>query len=81
MSAKEKLSLKSLSQEIHRLGHRIIYEKGNFQSGHCIVHNRKVIVVNKFLSDKVKILILNEIIKSISFEVEKTNQTVTSEEE
>jgi len=81
MSAKEKLSLKSLSQEIHRLGYRIIYEKGNFQSGHCIVHNKKVIVVNKFLSDKVKILILNEIIKSISVEVENTNQTIISEEE
>ena len=74
-------NLHKLEDLFRNLSYVVRYEKGNFHSGHCIVHNRKVIVVNKFLSDKVKILILNEIIKSISFEVEKTNQTVTSEEE
>ena len=27
----------------------IRYEKGNFQSGYCIVENRKIAVINKFL--------------------------------
>ena len=81
MSAKEKLTLKAISQEIHHLGYRIIYEKGNFQSGHCIVHNKKVIVVNKFLADKIKIIILKELIKSISDEVHPLSANVKSEEE
>jgi len=79
MSSKEKQSLKELSQEVHRLGYRIIYEKGNFQSGHCIVHNKKVIVVNKFLADKIKIIILRELIKSIGEEPQL--ETISQSEE
>ena len=78
MSSKEKQTLKELSQEVHRLGYRIIYEKGNFQSGHCIVHNKKVIVVNKFLSDKIKIIILRELILNI---VEVIPEQLTSQTE
>lgn len=80
MSSKEKQALKDISQEIHALGYRIIYEKGNFQSGHCIVHNKKVIVVNKFLADKIKIIILKELIKNIS-EAEHSISLAKTEEE
>lgn len=77
MSSKEKLLLKQLGQEIHALGYRILYEKGNFQSGHCIVMDRKVIVINKFLSDKVKAIILKEILESIptGLDITKANNT------
>lgn len=66
MSAKERQTLKDLNQEVGTLGYRVLYEKGNFQSGHCIVMDKKVIVINKFLSDKVKIIILKELIQRIS---------------
>ncbi|QLH28888.1 MAG: hypothetical protein HWD63_05550 [Candidatus Parvibacillus calidus] len=65
MSNKEKANIKTLVGEIHSLGYRVIFEKGNFQSGHCIVLDRKVIVINKFLSDKVKVLTLKDLLYQI----------------
>jgi hypothetical protein len=69
MSVKEQKELKALTKEVAALGYRIIYEKGNFQSGYCMVLDKKVIVVNKFISDKIKTIILKELIQQISMEV------------
>jgi hypothetical protein len=49
------------------------YEKGNFNSGYCIIRDTKVVVVNKFYSLEGKINCLLEIIKSIDFNTEKLN--------
>jgi len=49
------------------------YEKGNFKSGYCIINDTKVVIVNKFYSLEGKINCLLEIIKSISFNIEKIN--------
>ncbi len=40
------------------------YEKGNFQSGYCILNEDKVVVVNKFYSLEGKINCLIDIIRS-----------------
>jgi len=40
------------------------YEKGNFQSGYCILNDDKVVVVNKFYSLEGKINCLIDIIRS-----------------
>ena len=69
MSVKEQKELKELTKEVTALGYHIIYEKGNFQSGYCMVLDKKVIVVNKFISDKIKKIILKELIQQISKEV------------
>ena len=42
-AALKKLELIFLEQE-----YTIRYEKGNFQSGYCIVEDRKIVIVNKF---------------------------------
>ena len=41
------------------------YEKGNFQSGYCVLNATKVIIVNKFYSLDGKINCLLEILKSV----------------
>ncbi|MCV9386104.1 hypothetical protein [Reichenbachiella ulvae] len=41
------------------------YEKGNFQSGYCILKDTKVIIVNKFYSLDGKINCLLEILKEV----------------
>ena len=41
------------------------YEKGNFQSGYCILNESKVAVVNKFFALEGKVNSLIEIIRSI----------------
>jgi len=38
------------------------YEKGQFNSGYCIIDNRKVIIVNKFFQTESRINTLLEII-------------------
>lgn len=47
------------------------YEKGNFQSGYCILNDSKVAVVNKFFALEGKINSLIEIIRSIKFDTSK----------
>ena len=41
------------------------YEKGNFQSGYCIIKDSKVAVINKYFSLEGKINSLIEIIHSV----------------
>jgi hypothetical protein len=43
-------SLNKLEKVLEETGYVIRYERGNFQSGYCILEERKVIVLNKFLS-------------------------------
>jgi hypothetical protein len=49
------------------------YEKGNFNSGYCIIRDTKVVIVNRFYSLEGKINCLLEILKSIDLNVEKLN--------
>jgi len=47
------------------------YEKGNFQSGYCILNESKVAVINKFFALEGKINSLIEIIRSIKLDTSK----------
>ena len=59
------------------------YERGNFQSGYCILEQRKVVVLNKFLQMEGRINTLIDIIPQLSVnpdhfsaEVRKTYEEV-----
>jgi len=41
------------------------YEKGNFQSGYCILKDTRIIIINKFFSLEGKINCLVDIIRSL----------------
>ncbi|HEY8387262.1 MAG TPA: hypothetical protein VIK74_01595 [Parasegetibacter sp.] len=43
----------------------IRYERGNFQSGYCVLENKKVVVLNKFLPLDGRINALIDIIASL----------------
>ncbi|HYH55154.1 MAG TPA: hypothetical protein VD772_01000 [Anseongella sp.] len=58
-------TLEKLEQLLRDLGYRLRYEKGNFRSGACILHESRVVVVNKFLGLEQRINSLAEIIKSV----------------
>lgn len=58
-------TLEKLERLLRDLGYRLRYEKGNFKSGACILHESKVVVVNKFLGLEQRINSLGEIIKNI----------------
>ncbi len=50
------------------------YEKGNFQSGYCILNESKVAIVNKFFALEGKVNSLIEIIRSIKIDSSKLSE-------
>jgi hypothetical protein len=42
------------------------YERGNFQSGYCILEQKRVVVLNKFLDTEGKINTLIELVPQLS---------------
>ncbi|WP_258104034.1 hypothetical protein [Marinoscillum sp. MHG1-6] len=45
------------------------YEKGNFQSGYCVLKETKIAIVNKYYSLDGKINSLLEILKSVELDI------------
>lgn len=58
-------NLKKVENIFKELGYKIIYEKGHFQSGYCIVNAQNMIVVNKFYKTDARINCLLQILKEI----------------
>ena len=51
------------------------YEKGNFQSGYCILKETKVAIINKYYAIDGKINSLIEIIRSIDLDKSKLSES------
>jgi hypothetical protein len=58
-------TLKKLEELYEEARYIIRYEKGNFNSGYCILEERRVVVINKFFSVEGRINALLEILPSI----------------
>lgn len=58
-------NLKKLETLLGDLGYRIIYEKGNFQAGYCLVNDRRMIVINKFYKTDMRIQCLLSILNEL----------------
>lgn len=58
--------LKKLETLFEELGYAVRYEKGNFQSGYCLVQDRKIAVINKFFETEARVSVLLEILDEIS---------------
>ena len=44
------------------------YEKGNFNSGYCILKNQNIIIVNKYYPTEGKINVLIDILKNVDID-------------
>lgn len=64
-------TLKKLEQLFEEAKYIIRYEKGNFNSGYCILEERRVAVINKFLSIEGRINALIEILPTIQVNEEE----------
>ncbi|HMG15830.1 MAG TPA: hypothetical protein VK590_10300 [Saprospiraceae bacterium] len=60
--------LSKLEEFLERQAYDIRYEKGNFQSGYCIVESKKMVVINKFFETESRINNLIEIISQIEID-------------
>ncbi len=58
-------TLKKLEQLFEEAKYIIRYEKGTFNSGYCVLEDKRVAVINKFLSIEGRINALIEILPSV----------------
>jgi hypothetical protein len=62
MEKKAKTNLKKLEQICREIGYTVRYEKGNFTPGTCVLHGKRVIVVNKLFTPEGKVACLSDLI-------------------
>jgi len=63
-----KHSLKKLELLFEEIGYVVRYEKGNFQSGYCIVEDRKIAIINRFFDAEGRINVLLDILDNVEFD-------------
>ena len=68
-------TLDKLETIAEEAGYVLRYERGTFQSGYCILENKKVVVLNKFLQTEGRINTLIELIPQL-----EVNTDMLSEE-
>lgn len=56
-------NLQKLEEIFRDLGITLRYEKGNFQSGYCIVFGKNIVIVNRFFDVEARINTLMEILE------------------
>lgn len=62
--------LKRLEQLLEEAGFMVRYEKGNFNSGYCLLEARSVAVVNRFLNVEGRIQVLLDMLPAITIDRE-----------
>ncbi len=60
-----KHNLKKIQGLLEEMGYVVRYEKGNFQSGYCIVEKRKIAIVNRFYDTEGRINVLLDILSKV----------------
>jgi hypothetical protein len=63
-------TLDKIEKVIEEVGYIIRYERGTFQSGFCILEQRKVVVLNKFLPLEGRINTLIELIPQLKIDAD-----------
>ena len=58
-------SLDKLEKIVEEAGYVVRYERGTFQSGYCILEQKKVVVLNKFLQTEGRINTLIDLIPQL----------------
>ncbi len=61
-------TLDKIGRLIEESGYIVRYERGSFQSGFCILEDRKVVVLNKFLQLEGRINTLIDLIPQLKIE-------------
>ncbi len=75
MLAYTKNNLQKIETLFDEIGYDVRYEKGNFQSGYCLVEHKKIAVVNKFFETEGRINALLEILDRVGVEEEDLSES------
>lgn len=60
-------TLDRIATLLQEAGYLVRYERGTFQSGYCILEQKKVVVLNKFLQTEGKVHTLLDIVPLLQF--------------
>ncbi|MEO6220008.1 MAG: hypothetical protein ABIO81_06235 [Ginsengibacter sp.] len=63
-------TLKKFENILDECGYIVRYERGSFQSGYCILEDKKVVVLNKFLTTEGRINTLMDLIPLVNINYE-----------
>jgi len=63
-------TLDKIEKVAEESGYVIRYERGNFQSGYCILQEKKVVVLNKFLQTEGRINTLVDLMPQLHIHVD-----------
>jgi len=69
-------TLEKIEKILDDTGYIVRYERGNFQSGYCILEQRKVVVLNRFLPLEGRISTLIDIIPQLKISPEMLSPEV-----
>ncbi len=61
-------ALQKMEALFAELGYVIRYEKGSFNSGYCMVEDRKIVVINKFYDTEGRMSVLLDILSGLEFD-------------
>jgi hypothetical protein len=64
-------NLDKLEDILHESGFTTRYERGTFQSGWCLLEQKRIVVLNKFLDTEGKINTLIELIPQLQIDFDK----------
>ena len=73
-----KTTLKKIEEIFKEMEYTVRYEKGTFNSGYCIVEEKKIVVINRFFETEGRINCLLDILSTISINeafLSSTNQS------
>jgi hypothetical protein len=63
-------TLDKLEEIIEQAGYVLRYERGTFQSGYCILEEKKVVVLNKFLQTEGRINTMLDLVTQLEIDTE-----------
>ena len=63
--------LKKMEDIVSQCGYVLRYERGNFQSGFCVLQEIKVVVLNKFLQTEGRINTMIDLIPTLDINYDK----------
>ena len=64
-------NLKKLEDILTESDYTVRYERGNFQSGWCLLEQKRVVVLNKFLDTEGRISTLTDLIPQLQINFDK----------
>ena len=73
-----KTTLEKIESLLAEAGYNIRYEKGNFQSGSCVLESRKMIIINRFYETEGRVIAFLDILQQLIIDIDSLSEVSQS---